>query len=62
MMFFRHFVRLIRELFGFAREHKAWWLVPLMIFLALIAVVIVAAVIVFGESIRSIFQDAGTKV
>ncbi|MFO1490988.1 MAG: DUF5989 family protein [Kiritimatiellia bacterium] len=42
MMFLRHFIRLIRELFGFAREHKAWWLVPLMIFLAVIAVVIVA--------------------
>lgn len=41
-LFFRHFLQLARDLFGFAREHKAWWIVPVMIFLGMIAVVIAA--------------------
>ena len=42
MIFFRHLLRLFKELFGFAREHKAWWIVPLFLFLAVIALVIAA--------------------
>lgn len=41
-LFIRHFLQLVRDLFGFAREHKAWWIIPLMIFLAIIALVIAA--------------------
>jgi hypothetical protein len=35
--------RLVRELWGFARENKAWWLVPLVLTLGLIALLTVAS-------------------
>lgn len=31
---------LIREFVAFAREHKAWWIVPLLIVLGLVALLI----------------------
>ena len=31
---------LIGDFIGFAREHKAWWIVPLLIVLALVALLI----------------------
>ncbi len=33
--------RLLCELWTFAREHKAWWLVPVVILLLLVALLIV---------------------
>jgi len=33
--------RLFRELWGFARAHKAWWIVPIVILLLLVSVLIV---------------------
>jgi hypothetical protein len=33
--------RLLRELWAFAREHKAWWIVPVVIILLLAALLIV---------------------
>ena len=39
-MFFRHLKNLIVEFAGFAREHKAWWIVPLLIVLGLVALLI----------------------
>ena len=38
----RHFVRFLRELFGFARANKAWWIIPVVAVLLLVAVFIVA--------------------
>lgn len=38
-------VKLIREFAGFARENKAYWIIPLVLFLGLMALVVVA-----GES------------
>jgi hypothetical protein len=34
--------RLLRELWAFAREHKAWWIVPLVCILLLVGVLIVS--------------------
>lgn len=34
--------RLLRDVFGLAREQKAWWLVPLLVTLLLIAGLVVA--------------------
>ncbi len=31
---------LIRDFLAFAREHKAWWIVPLLIVLGLVALLI----------------------
>ncbi len=39
-MFFRHLKNLALEFLGFARENKAWWIVPMMIILGLIALVV----------------------
>ena len=38
----RHLGRLFGELASFARHHKAWWLVPLVAMMLLLAVLIVA--------------------
>jgi hypothetical protein len=35
-------MRLVRELFGFAREHKAWWMIPVVGVLLVVALFIVA--------------------
>lgn len=40
MRFIRYFLRLLGELFGFARAHKAWWIVPLVLMLLLFALLI----------------------
>ncbi|MEN8183456.1 MAG: DUF5989 family protein [Myxococcota bacterium] len=39
---FRYGVTLFREMVGLAREHKAYWIVPLVLVLGLAAFVIVA--------------------
>jgi hypothetical protein len=36
----RHAGTLFRELLLFAREHKAWWIVPLVVVLGLIVLLI----------------------
>jgi hypothetical protein len=38
----RSLSRLLRELFGFAREHKAWWIVPIVLVLLIVALVVVS--------------------
>jgi hypothetical protein len=38
----RHGLALFRELIAFARVHKAWWIVPLVLMLGLIALLIAA--------------------
>jgi hypothetical protein len=38
----RNLSRFLRELFAFAREHKAWWIVPVVILLLLIALLVVS--------------------
>ncbi len=38
----RSFGRLLKELWSFAREHKAWWIVPVVIVLLLVALLIVS--------------------
>ena len=42
MMFLRHLGRLLRDVFGFARMHKAWWIVPLVLVLLAMALVLFA--------------------
>ena len=34
--------RLLREFWAFAREHKAWWIIPIVVILLLVAVLIVS--------------------
>lgn len=36
-----HFFRLLGELLAFARAHKVWWIVPLVLLLLLVGVLIV---------------------
>ncbi len=40
-MLLRHLRLLFRDLWGFARAHKAWWIVPLVVLLLVIGVLIV---------------------
>ena len=37
----KNLFRLFRELWGFARTHKVWWIVPLVLILLLISVLII---------------------
>ncbi len=38
---FRHFARLVRDLIGFAVLNRVWWLIPVMVVLAVITIFIV---------------------
>ena len=38
---FRHSARLVRDLIGFAVLNRAWWLIPVMVVLAVITIFIV---------------------
>jgi hypothetical protein len=44
-MFIRHLTQLFRDLFGYAWQNKAWWIVPMVFFLLLLG-----ALIFVGES------------
>ncbi len=41
MRFLRHLITLIKEFLGFARQHKAWWIVPIVVVLLLLAAFVV---------------------
>jgi len=41
MSFLRHLSQLLRDVFGFARANKIWWIAPLIVLLLLIALLIV---------------------
>jgi hypothetical protein len=41
MRFLRHLGRLLKELMGFAWHNKAWWLVPIVLVLLLMALLVV---------------------
>ncbi len=36
MRFLRHLKKLVADLFGFARQNKVWWIVPLVLLLLLV--------------------------
>ena len=40
MRFFKHFVRLLGDFFIFAWQNKAWWIVPIILVLMLLALLI----------------------
>ena len=40
MRFLRHLGKLLKEFFGFAWENKAWWIVPIILVLLLMALLI----------------------
>ena len=42
MRVIRHTKRLLREFVDFARENKAWWIIPIVVFLLLAALAAVA--------------------
>ena len=41
MLFLRYLWRLLKEFFGFAWHNKAWWIIPIVIVLLLMAMLIV---------------------
>lgn len=44
MLFLKHLWRLLSETGQFARQNKAWWIVPLVLILLLLAAVVVAVI------------------
>ena len=42
MRLIRHLARLLRECVGFSWEHKAWWLIPIVLILLLVALLVVS--------------------
>jgi uncharacterized protein DUF5989 len=42
MQFLRHLLALLKDLFGFARQNKIWWIAPLVIVLLALALVMIA--------------------
>ncbi len=43
MRLLRHLCALAKEFWGFAMDNKAWWLIPILIVLALFALLVVTA-------------------
>ena len=43
MRTFKYLGRLLKEIGGYAKEHKAWWLIPLVLLLLLLSIVILTA-------------------
>lgn len=41
MLFLRYLLRLLKEFLGFAWHNKAWWIIPIVIVLLLMALLIV---------------------
>jgi hypothetical protein len=41
MLFLKYLWRLLKEFFGFAWHNKAWWIIPIVIVLLLMALLIV---------------------
>ncbi len=42
MLFLRHLLRLLKEVGLFAQQNKAWWIIPLVLALLLLALIIIA--------------------
>ncbi|MBN2449120.1 MAG: hypothetical protein JXR77_01955 [Lentisphaeria bacterium] len=42
MRFLRHLGRLLRDVFGFAWQNKAWWIVPVVVLLLLLGLLVFA--------------------
>ena len=40
MRFLRHLKKLVADLFGFARQNKVWWIVPLVLLLLLVGALV----------------------
>ena len=40
---FRYFGSMLRELVAFARQHKVYWILPLLFVLALVAILVVSS-------------------
>jgi hypothetical protein len=43
MSMIKHFWKLMKELFGFAAHHKAYWIIPIVIILLVITLVIIGS-------------------
>ncbi|NLE67024.1 MAG: hypothetical protein GX608_06335 [Lentisphaerae bacterium] len=42
MRYVKYLWRLLKEFFAFARQNKAWWIIPLVVILLLMALFVVA--------------------
>ena len=42
MRIFKHLKRFLKDIFVYAWENKAWWLVPIVLLLLLISVLVIA--------------------
>jgi len=41
MLFLRHLGRLLKDLLGFAWQNKAWWIIPFVLIMLVLALIIV---------------------
>ena len=55
MRFLKHLGRLVREFLGFAWENKAWWIVPIVLVLLLLAILIATSETVVPAFIYTLF-------
>lgn len=55
MRFLKHLILLLKNIFGYAWHHKAWWIVPLVLILFLVALLIVAGQVAVPASIYTLF-------
>lgn len=55
MRFLRHLLRLFKEIGTFAWQNKAWWIVPIVLVLVLLAALIVMGQIAAPAFIYTLF-------
>jgi hypothetical protein len=55
MRFLKYLGRLLKEFLGFAWDHNAWWIVPIVLVLLLFAVLIVVVQVGGASLIYTLF-------
>ena len=55
MKFLKYLFKLLKEFFGFAKQNKAWWIIPMIVVLLLMSVLIVIVALAGQFSIYTLF-------
>ena len=51
----KHLARLVREVFSYSAANRSWWLIPLMVFLGLVALAVVTTQAAVPYAVYTLF-------
>ena len=55
MRFLRHLLRLLKEIGEFAWHNKAWWIVPIVLIMLLLALLVVVGQVTMPQFMYTLF-------